>query len=89
MKVKVIGAIDDQTRCRHYHSERDIIAIKFKCCETYYPCIFCHEEQADHQVEVWPTKEFDTKAVPENIEELLKRPELQNEIDEIKELFEY
>jgi ketol-acid reductoisomerase len=34
-------------------------------------------------------KEFDTKAAPEKVEELLKKPELQNEIDEIKELFEY
>jgi ketol-acid reductoisomerase len=34
-------------------------------------------------------KEFDTKAAPEKVEELLKKPELQNEIDEVKELFEY
>jgi ketol-acid reductoisomerase len=34
-------------------------------------------------------KEFDTKTAPEKIDELLSKPELQNEIDEIKELFEY
>lgn len=39
---------DDQTRCIHYHSAVDIIAIKFKCCNTYYPCFYCHEEEAGH-----------------------------------------
>ena len=30
--------IDSETRCTHYHSELDIIAIKFYCCDTYFPC---------------------------------------------------
>lgn len=34
----VYGAIiDDDTRCEHYHSELDIISIKFKCCLRFYP----------------------------------------------------
>jgi uncharacterized CHY-type Zn-finger protein len=41
--------VDSKTRCRHYHSEKDIIAIKFKCCAVYYPCHFCHEETAGHE----------------------------------------
>lgn len=43
--------IDEHTRCIHYYSSIDIIAIKFKCCETYYPCYKCHEELAGHSIE--------------------------------------
>jgi uncharacterized CHY-type Zn-finger protein len=55
--------VDTQTRCVHWHSELDIIAIKFKCCGHYYPCFNCHEETADHEAQVWPVNEFDQKAV--------------------------
>lgn len=55
--------VDEQTRCTHYHSPLDVIAIKFKCCETYYPCFYCHEETAGHKAEVWSKNEFDTKAI--------------------------
>ncbi|MEY8749355.1 CHY zinc finger protein [Alkalicoccobacillus gibsonii] len=61
---KVRGPIvDEQTRCIHYHSETDIIAIKFKCCGHYYPCYQCHNECEDHQIEVWPEVEFHRKAI--------------------------
>lgn len=41
--------VDNHTRCEHYHSELDIIALRFKCCpETYYPCFKCHQETVDH-----------------------------------------
>lgn len=37
---KVYGSlIDTETRCRHYFTEEDIIAIKFKCCNKYYHAI--------------------------------------------------
>ncbi len=55
--------VDDQTRCQHWHSELDVIAIKFKCCEKYYPCYSCHEETADHEPQVWPKAEFSSKAI--------------------------
>ncbi|WP_207896674.1 CHY zinc finger protein [Flaviaesturariibacter flavus] len=55
--------VDGQTRCIHYHSERDIIAIRFKCCDEYYPCIHCHEEAAGHAVERWPESERNRKAI--------------------------
>ena len=55
--------IDDETRCTHYHSVHDRIAIKFKCCLTYYPCIHCHEEEAEHAVQHWPRDSFHTQAV--------------------------
>jgi len=55
--------IDDETRCAHYRSERDIIAIKFKCCGKWFPCHRCHGELAGHPAEVWPKEEFNTPAV--------------------------
>ncbi|MBO8175885.1 MAG: hypothetical protein H0Z31_00350 [Bacillus sp. (in: Bacteria)] len=55
--------VDEQTRCIHYHSERDIIAIKFKCCKTYYPCYFCHAEVADHRSLRWTKDEWKMKAI--------------------------
>jgi uncharacterized CHY-type Zn-finger protein len=55
--------IDEQTRCGHYNSELDIIAIKFKCCGEWYPCIECHSAVADHAVEVWSPDEFNERAV--------------------------
>ncbi|MHC0552509.1 CHY zinc finger protein [Salinicoccus sp. CNSTN-B1] len=55
--------IDEQTRCIHYHSDKDIVAIKFKCCNTYYPCYKCHQEAADHVKAVWQKEEFYTPAI--------------------------
>jgi uncharacterized CHY-type Zn-finger protein len=55
--------VDERTQCAHYHSERDIIAIKFKCCEAFYACIDCHRETADHAPVVWPKSEFDAQAI--------------------------
>ena len=55
--------IDDETRCVHYHSSLDIIAIKIKCCNDYYPCITCHNETTDHPVQRWQKNEFNTKAI--------------------------
>jgi uncharacterized CHY-type Zn-finger protein len=62
--IKVYGkTVDDHTRCVHYHSPSDIIAIKFKCCGEYYPCYQCHEEEADHSPELWQKEEWDNKAI--------------------------
>lgn len=62
--VEVQGIdIDAETRCAHWHSELDIIAIKFKCCGRWYPCFECHAELADHEPEVWPKDEFHTEAI--------------------------
>ena len=55
--------IDNQTRCSHYHTDLDIIAIKFKCCDTYFPCYSCHKETADHEAITWPENEWDKKAI--------------------------
>jgi len=63
-KIEVFGkVIDDNTRCQHYHSAFDIIAIKFKCCEKYYPCFQCHEETAGHAAQTWSKDEWDIPAI--------------------------
>src|SRR5689334_17305928 len=62
--VVVRGKVtDEQTRCVHYHSALDVIAIKFKCCNEYYPCYECHEEEAGHKSEVWRRTDFNAKAI--------------------------
>jgi uncharacterized CHY-type Zn-finger protein len=55
--------VDAETRCGHWHSPLDIIAIKFKCCSRWYPCFDCHAATADHEPAVWPRNEFDEPAV--------------------------
>jgi uncharacterized CHY-type Zn-finger protein len=55
--------VDPQTRCAHYHDERDIIAIKFKCCGKWFSCHQCHSTLAGHAAEVWPETEFGERAV--------------------------
>jgi uncharacterized CHY-type Zn-finger protein len=55
--------LDSETRCEHYHGPTDIIAIKMKCCGTYYACKDCHEAMADHAIEVWPESQWDEKAI--------------------------
>jgi uncharacterized CHY-type Zn-finger protein len=51
------------TRCLHYHSASDIVAIKMKCCGIYYACNDCHTALAGHAIAVWPRAEWDQQAV--------------------------
>lgn len=61
---QVLGKLlDDQTRCVHYHSLLDVIAIRFKCCGSYFPCFECHEETADHPARPWLRSEWNTPAI--------------------------
>lgn len=55
--------VDDMTRCVHYRTEVDIVAIRFACCGEYYPCHLCHEEAAGHPAAQWPLAERDREAV--------------------------
>jgi uncharacterized CHY-type Zn-finger protein len=60
----VLGVdLDPQTRCAHWRSPLDVIAIKMKCCGDYYACRDCHDALADHAARVWPTAEWDQTAV--------------------------
>lgn len=46
--------VDAATRCAHYDGLRDVIAIRFACCEVYYPCFKCHRETTGHEPTRWP-----------------------------------
>lgn len=62
--IRVLGIhVDAQTRCEHYRSHRDIIAIKMKCCGEYYACKDCHDALAGHPTIVWPREQWDQAAV--------------------------
>nr|WP_100349974.1 CHY zinc finger protein [Luteimicrobium subarcticum] len=43
------ATVDDETRCVHWASPLDVVALRFWCCGTWYPCHTCHEEDADHR----------------------------------------
>ncbi|MFI7484143.1 CHY zinc finger protein [Kocuria sp. M1R5S2] len=61
---RVLGSpVDDHTRCVHYRTALDVVAIKFRCCREYYPCHLCHEETAGHPAVQWPAEEQDAAAV--------------------------
>jgi uncharacterized CHY-type Zn-finger protein len=63
-RPKVSGiAVDSQTRCLHWRSALDVIAIKMKCCGEYYACKDCHEALAGHAIAVWPRAEWGELAV--------------------------
>ncbi|MEY7849826.1 CHY zinc finger protein [Natrarchaeobius sp. A-rgal3] len=55
--------VDSATRCAHYHTDRDVVAFKFACCETYVPCFRCHQEVTDHRARPWPRDRFDEPSV--------------------------
>jgi len=61
-EVRGVG-LDAQTRCIHWHSPRDIVAIRMKCCGEYYACRDCHDALAAHAVQVWPRAEWDRDAI--------------------------
>lgn len=54
MKRRVLGVgLDAQSRCAHWHSAVDVVAMRFKCCGEYYGCRACHDETAEHPVKLW------------------------------------
>jgi len=55
--------VGPRSECAHYRSDLDIVAIRFKCCDTFYSCIRCHVAVAGHPVIPWPATEFDERAV--------------------------
>jgi uncharacterized CHY-type Zn-finger protein len=64
LRPRVLGIdLDPQTRCAHYHSALDIVAIKMKCCGIYFACKQCHDALAGHAAEVWPRREWGQAAV--------------------------
>ena len=60
----VLGVdVDSQSRCAHWRSPLDIVAIKMRCCGLYFSCKDCHEAVAGHPIEVWPRAAWDTPAI--------------------------
>ena len=55
--------LNHQTKCKHYHTDLDVIAIKFACCHKYYACFACHLELADHPAQKWSSIHFTKKAI--------------------------
>jgi uncharacterized CHY-type Zn-finger protein len=56
------AVVDDQTRCIHWSGPLDVVAMRFACCDEYWPCFDCHAS-ADHEPAVWPLDRFDEPAV--------------------------
>ncbi|MDY3127849.1 MAG: CHY zinc finger protein [Corynebacterium sp.] len=44
--VTIIGNIDGQGRCQHWHSHLDVVANKCATCQQWFACSLCHP--ADH-----------------------------------------
>jgi len=64
MRPIVLGVdVDGETRCAHYRSLRDVIAIKMKCCGGWYACKDCHGALAGHRLARWPRAEWSERAV--------------------------
>lgn len=55
--------VGPETRCTHYHTDRDVVAFRFACCGRYYPCYRCHEAVANHDAVPWPRTRFDEPSV--------------------------
>jgi len=55
--------VGPETRCDHYATDRDVIAIKFPCCETFFSCFQCHEAVTDHDAKQWGETDSEQPAV--------------------------
>ncbi|AGW40585.1 hypothetical protein O159_03700 [Leifsonia xyli subsp. cynodontis DSM 46306] len=63
-RPRVLGpVVDERTRCVHYRTPLDVIAIRFACCGEYYPCHLCHAETAGHPARPWPAAERGVHAI--------------------------
>ncbi|TBN57708.1 hypothetical protein EYE40_10085 [Glaciihabitans arcticus] len=61
--MQVLGqTVDDQTRCVHWSGPTDVVALRFACCDAYYPCSECHDS-AGHPAALWPRSRFGEPAV--------------------------
>lgn len=56
------STVDQETRCIHYRSPLDIVALRFACCDRFYPCFQCHDDDADHLRKPWPADRFNEPA---------------------------
>ena len=62
--IQVYGdTLDEETRCQHYHSEKDIVALKCFACQKYYPCFLCHDRYEDHAFLAYPVSRSEDRVV--------------------------
>lgn len=47
--------VDAESRCAHWRSAVDVVAMRFRCCGEYYGCHICHEAVAGHAAQRWET----------------------------------
>lgn len=40
--------VDEQGRCAHWHTERDVVANLCEACGQFWACHECHDALADH-----------------------------------------
>lgn len=52
---------DEEGRCSHYHTERDVAALRCDTCGRYYACYQCHDLLEDHPFQ--PVSADDTAPV--------------------------
>lgn len=56
--------VDNESRCVHWHSTLDVIALRFKCCDQFYACYSCHDECETHEVEKYSVCTDSNASVP-------------------------
>ena len=62
--VQVLGLkMDKETRCLHYHSPLDIVALKCFSCQTYAACYQCHDALSDHSFAPYPSSRSKDKVL--------------------------
>lgn len=55
MTRKIYGfLVDNESRCQHYHTELDIVALKCFECLNYYACYQCHDSLEEHSFRAYP-----------------------------------
>lgn len=43
--------LDSKRRCKHYHTKRDVVALKCGKCQDYFACYQCHNQLRNHPFE--------------------------------------
>ena len=46
--------VDDESRCIHYHGEKDIVSLQCYECKKYYACYQCHNAMETHIFSPYP-----------------------------------
>lgn len=55
--------VGPRSECRHWNSDRDIVAIKFPCCDRYFSCYDCHTALADHEARPRSRERFGERCI--------------------------